>query len=103
MRYRSSRTLVFHNDGDAFVACNFLTKAVFECSPDLLEFLRALASWSELPVADALVLAVAHQDFVARPLPEVLGKVRRGGCVVDVKSALPRDPIEAAGLRLWRL
>jgi SagB-type dehydrogenase family enzyme len=47
MRYRSSRTLVFHNDGDAFVACNFLTKAVFECSPDLLDFLRALDEWSD--------------------------------------------------------
>ncbi|WP_455874311.1 hypothetical protein [Rhizobium yanglingense] len=47
MRYRSSRTLVFHNDGAEFVACNFLTKAVFECSPDLLDFLRAIAEWSD--------------------------------------------------------
>ncbi|MHC2299650.1 SagB-type dehydrogenase family enzyme [Rhizobium mongolense USDA 1844] len=47
MRYRSSRTLVFHNDGAEFVACNFLTKAVFECSPDLLDFLRAVAEWSD--------------------------------------------------------
>ncbi|PKA43945.1 SagB/ThcOx family dehydrogenase [Rhizobium sullae] len=47
MRYRSSRTLVFHNDGDEFVACNFLTKAVFECSPDLLDFLGAVADWSD--------------------------------------------------------
>lgn len=48
MRIRASRTLVFQPEGDNLVACNFLTKKVFECSYDLLGFLRNLSDWTSL-------------------------------------------------------
>src|SRR3954467_2494527 len=47
-----------------------------------------LRSWSELPVADAIILAVAHKDFVEMPAEKYLEKVVRQGCFVQVKPAI---------------
>ena len=62
-----------------------------------------LTSWEALPAADALVLAVAHDEFLKMPLERLLSKVVSDGCVIDVKSALDRDALKARGLRVWRL
>jgi UDP-N-acetyl-D-glucosamine/UDP-N-acetyl-D-galactosamine dehydrogenase len=62
-----------------------------------------LAAWEDLPVADALVLAVAHGELVSRPTGDFIAKVTRGGCLIDVKSGLDAEAIKAAGLALWRL
>ena len=69
----------------------------------LHEYGVRLMDWDDLPVADALVLAVAHRDFVQLPAPRLMAKVVRGGCVVDVKSALDPAPFRREGLRVWRL
>jgi UDP-N-acetyl-D-galactosamine dehydrogenase len=62
-----------------------------------------LIAWDQLPTADAIVVAVAHDHFRKLPLPELLQKVSPGGCVIDVKSILPRLDIEKRGLKFWRL
>ena len=62
-----------------------------------------LISWDELPAADALVLAVAHREYLAMPVDTLLAKAVRGGCVIDVKSALDRALVTANGLTVWRL
>ena len=62
-----------------------------------------LVPWDALPVADALVLAVAHDEFLAKPLAEYTARSRKGGCFVDVKSRFDRDALHAAGLVTWRL
>jgi UDP-N-acetyl-D-galactosamine dehydrogenase len=67
------------------------------------EYGIALASWDSLPVADALIVAVAHRDVRAVPVETLKKKVKAGGCVLDVKACLDRDALERAGLRVWRL
>jgi UDP-N-acetyl-D-galactosamine dehydrogenase len=62
-----------------------------------------LFSWSALPVADALLVAVAHREFAEMPVDELVAKVKPGGCVIDVKSALDRQSVAALGRRIWRL
>jgi UDP-N-acetyl-D-galactosamine dehydrogenase len=62
-----------------------------------------LRTWQELPQGDALVLAVAHAEFLAMPRDTMLSKVVERGCVIDVKSALDRDALAARGLKVWRL
>ena len=58
--------------------------------------------WEQLPIADALILAVPHDRLLenARQLP---AKVAKGGCIMDVKSRLDPAAIRDAGLHLWRL
>jgi UDP-N-acetyl-D-glucosamine/UDP-N-acetyl-D-galactosamine dehydrogenase len=52
---------------------------------------------------DALVLAVAHREFVETPLEDLLAPLVPGGLVVDVKSALDKATIEKRGFAYWRL
>jgi len=62
-----------------------------------------LVGWDKLPVADALVAAVAHQGFRARPPSDYAKKLVKGGCFVDVKSAFDVPALRELGLRVWRL
>jgi UDP-N-acetyl-D-galactosamine dehydrogenase len=56
-----------------------------------------------LPRADALVVAVAHRQFLARPLSDFLAKVVGHGCFIDVKSQFDMAALQRAGLTVWRL
>jgi hypothetical protein len=37
------------------------------------------------------------------PTPDLLRKVVRAGCIVDVKGVLDGDALRREGLRVWRL
>jgi UDP-N-acetyl-D-galactosamine dehydrogenase len=67
------------------------------------EYGLELEPWDALPRADALVVAVAHRQFVARPLTDYLGKVVEHGCFIDVKSQFDMMALQRAGLTVWRL
>ncbi|MGD9923642.1 MAG: nucleotide sugar dehydrogenase, partial [Pseudorhodoplanes sp.] len=67
------------------------------------EYGIALMTMSELEAADAVVLAVAHEDYVHGGWP-LIGSLLRGGegLVFDVKSILDRGS-KPASIELWRL
>ena len=62
-----------------------------------------LMEWEELPVADAVILAVAHVQFQEKPIAEYTKKVVKNGSFIDVKSALDAESLRQAGLSVWRL
>ena len=61
-----------------------------------------LCEWSELAGLDALILAVPHRQYMEMPTPSLLGLVRDGGVVVDVKSVLDPAAVDR-GLHYWSL
>jgi UDP-N-acetyl-D-galactosamine dehydrogenase len=62
-----------------------------------------LCSESSLQQADAVVLAVAHADYVAAGWPLVLRLLKNGkGIVMDVKAKLDRNG-KPDGVTLWRM
>ena len=67
------------------------------------EYGITLRSWDELPQADAIVAAVAHKEFLARPMKDYLTKVKGGGCFIDVKCQFDPAAVKESGLSLWRL
>ena len=67
------------------------------------EYGVALEPWDALPVADAIVAAVAHSEYLEMPLPKLLGKLSPGGVFSDVKSSYNPAALLEAGVRLWRL
>jgi len=67
------------------------------------EYGLELEPWDALPRADAVVVAVAHKQFVARPLADYLAKVKEKGCFIDVKSRFDMAALQRAGLTVWRL
>ena len=62
-----------------------------------------LLPWGRLPRAQAIVAAVAHREFAARPLEDYLAKLAPEGLFVDVKCQMDRAALQARGVRVWRL
>ncbi|WP_137936341.1 nucleotide sugar dehydrogenase [Chitinivorax sp. B] len=67
------------------------------------EYGLSLTEWEALPQADAVVMAVAHKEFLARPLSDFQTKLKAGGVFVDVKSQFDLAKLREAGLTVWRL
>jgi UDP-N-acetyl-D-galactosamine dehydrogenase len=76
-----------------------------EADPDetLHEYGIKLRKWEELPAADALILAVAHEGFLRLATSAYLEKIVRQGCLVQVKPALDSAAFRREGVRVWRL
>ena len=67
------------------------------------EYGVTLTAEEALQPADAVILAVAHRDYVAKGWPFITGMLKGGkGTVIDVKSRLDRDSMPE-GIDLWRL
>lgn len=62
-----------------------------------------LTTWEALPQVEAIIVAVAHEAFVSKPLSAYVGKVHRGGCFIDVKARFDCDQLRSDGLVVWRL
>jgi UDP-N-acetyl-D-galactosamine dehydrogenase len=62
-----------------------------------------LVPWNELPEAEALVLAVAHRSYAQLLPADLSGRLKPGGVLTDVKSALDPQVFRTAGFRIWRL
>jgi len=62
-----------------------------------------LVDWDDLPVADGLIAAVAHKQFMDRDTKDFAKKLNAGGCFIDVKSKFDPDKLRTAGLSVWRL
>ncbi len=69
----------------------------------LHEYGVKLSDWHELPSAKAIVAAVAHKEFIAKPIAEYVAKLERGGCFIDVKSRFNAKGFSASGIHVWRL
>lgn len=76
---------------------------VADAEEAMREYGLQLCEWDELPRADALVLAVAHRQFMQRSSDLYLTRLVQGGCIIDVKAGYDADELRAAGLRVWRL
>lgn len=66
------------------------------------EYGIALIDMPELRRADAVVLAVAHADYVRGGWPMIEKLLKPAGVVLDVKAVLERSEMPA-GVELWRL
>jgi UDP-N-acetyl-D-glucosamine/UDP-N-acetyl-D-galactosamine dehydrogenase len=69
----------------------------------LAEYGEHLVDRAELPRCDAIVLAVAHQDFLRDGLDSLLLTLNSPGVFVDVKSVYRADDVESRGFGYWSL
>ena len=67
------------------------------------EYGLTLTPWEQLPQADALVVAVPHDEFKTRSMEKMSKKLAPRGCIVDVKSILDRQQFVDRGYSFWRL
>jgi UDP-N-acetyl-D-galactosamine dehydrogenase len=69
----------------------------------LEEYGVELLAWDQLPQADAVVLAVAHQFYQALPLADMKEIMNEKALLMDIKSVLDRQACRDEGVTLWRL
>lgn len=62
-----------------------------------------IVPWERLPVADAIIIAVAHREFLRRDIADYRSKLVPNGCFIDVKAHFDPAVLRAAGLKVWRL
>ncbi len=62
-----------------------------------------LTPWDDLPKAVAVVMAVAHEEFKARPVGDYVSKLVSGGLVMDVKAQANAAALAESGVTVWRL
>jgi UDP-N-acetyl-D-galactosamine dehydrogenase len=67
------------------------------------EYGLELEPWDALPRADAIVVAVAHRQFIAMPPAKYYAKVVERGCFIDVKGRFDMRALQETGLTVWRL
>src|SRR3954470_3414433 len=62
-----------------------------------------LTPWDELPKSAAVVAAVSHSEFLARPVEHFARKLLPGGVYMDVKSRADAAALARMGFEVWRL
>ncbi len=67
------------------------------------EYGLELSAWNNLPVASAIVLAVAHDQYRHQGGAGLTAKLAPGGLLVDVKGILDLDSLKTQGFKTWRL
>jgi UDP-N-acetyl-D-glucosamine/UDP-N-acetyl-D-galactosamine dehydrogenase len=80
-----------------------VTDAQAEADEALHEYGVTLLPWGTLPQADAIVAAVAHDEYARLGVADLASKLKPGGAFIDVKAAFDAGALQAAGYRVWRL
>ena len=70
------------------------------------EYGLELSSLDNIGTVDAIVYAVSHKQFSSLGIKELTNLCSNGngaGAIIDVKSVLNREEVEAAGMSYWSL
>ena len=100
---RNSKVVDIINGLREFEVETFVHDPVADAGEALRQYDIRLRAWDELPAADALVLAVAHRQFLDIGASRYAGKIVRCGCFIDVKSVFDAALLRSEGLHVWRL
>ena len=100
---RNSRVIDVIRELQSYGATVHVHDPVASDEEALHEYGVRLASWEGLPRAAAIVAAVAHRGFKARPLSDYLEKLLPGGVIADVKGQFDRTALAHQRITHWRL
>jgi len=100
---RNSHVIDVINELKSYGVQVFVHDPVPEAEAARHEYGLELISWENLPIAEAMVVAVAHHQFRSMGEEKLARKITKGGCFIDVKSQFDREALSAAGLCVWRL
>ncbi|MFO0597004.1 MAG: nucleotide sugar dehydrogenase [Myxococcaceae bacterium] len=67
------------------------------------EYGLGLTKLEEMKDLDALILAVSHHQYVGQPLSFLIDRIKPGGVLVDVKSAIDPAQVPAGRVSYWCL
>ena len=100
---RNSKVVDIINELKAYGVEVFVHDPQADAAEAMHEYGVELTAWADLPRADAIVAAVAHREYRALGVGELVARLAKGGCFIDVKAAFPQAELNSHGLRVWRL
>ena len=100
---RNSRVIDVIRELESYGAHIIVHDPVADAAEAKHEYNIGLTEWDDLPPAAAIVAAVGHNEFKARPLSDFVGKLQKNGVFVDVKSAFDETQFRTQGITVWRL
>ncbi len=100
---RNTKVMDIKHELESFGVEVYLHDPLADSDELIHEYGVEVTEWEQLPQADALVLAVAHQHYIEMDSQQLLSKLIQGGCFIDVKSQFDRLSLEGEGARVWRL
>jgi UDP-N-acetyl-D-glucosamine/UDP-N-acetyl-D-galactosamine dehydrogenase len=100
---RNSRVIDVVHELRSYGADVYVHDPVADAGEARHEYGVTLTSWDGLPRAHAVVMAVAHREFAARPVMQYVAKLEPRGLFVDVKCQADAASLRAQGISVWRL
>jgi len=100
---RNTKVIDIINELNSFGVEVCVHDPVADPAEALHEYGVRLTHWHDLPQAEALIVAVPHEEYIDMRMEELTSKVAYEGSFIDVKSKFNQTAIEACGLRVWRL
>ena len=100
---RNSKVIDIIRELETYGVEVFVTDPQASAEEAMAEYGVRLQAWRDLPLADAVVVAVAHKEYALLTPADFGPIVTRGGAFIDVKSSFDVAAVRAAGYRLWRL
>jgi UDP-N-acetyl-D-galactosamine dehydrogenase len=100
---RNSRVIDVIRELESYGAVVHVHDPVADAAEARHEYGVELVAFDALPRAAAIVAAVAHKEFRARPLDDFVGKLVPGGVYADVKCQADAAALRARGVTVWRL
>ncbi len=100
---RNSRVIDVIRELRAFGTQVFVHDPIAESADAQHEYGVALSTWDQLPVASAMVVAVAHDEYRQLGVSELSKKLIPGAVFGDIKGIFAVKSAEAEGLLNWRL
>jgi UDP-N-acetyl-D-galactosamine dehydrogenase len=100
---RNSKVIDIINELRTYGVEVFVTDPQADADEAMHEYGVQLYTLDDLPRADAIVAAVAHQEYAELSLEDLGKKLVKGGAFIDVKASFDAAALRAAGYRVWRL
>jgi UDP-N-acetyl-D-galactosamine dehydrogenase len=100
---RNSRVIDVIRELQSYGASVVVHDPVAAPAEALHEYGVELVPWEKLPKAAAIVAAVSHRGFKARPVADYLGRLAPKGVLIDVKSQFDAADFSGNGVTVWRL
>ncbi|MEA3155123.1 MAG: UDP-N-acetyl-D-glucosamine/UDP-N-acetyl-D-galactosamine dehydrogenase [Betaproteobacteria bacterium] len=100
---RNSRVIDVIRELQSYGAAVHVHDPVANDDEALHEYGVRLSSWDALPRAAAIVAAVAHRQFKARPTLDYVEKLLPSGVIADVKGQFDRALLARQQVTHWRL
>jgi len=100
---RNSRVEDIINELQSYCCDVVVHDPIAKADEAMHEYGVQLQDWEQLPQADAVILAVAHQCYRSLSVSDFTPLLTENGILMDVKSILDREAFMAADIDLWRL